>query len=71
MRNLEIINLLRDVACGVPQWTIPGTLSFKTYVNYICNVSEKLNVVSYADDTSFYTTHNDIDILFNRTNMEL
>ena len=41
------------------------------YINYICNVSENLIFVLYADDTAFYTTHNDIDILFNRTNIEL
>ena len=34
-------------------------------------MSENLNVVLYVDDTSHYTTHNDIDILNNRTNNEL
>ena len=41
------------------------------YVNDIFNVSENLNFLLYADDTSFYTTHNDLDILFNRINIEL
>ena len=35
------------------------------------NVSVNQNFVLYADDTTFYTTHNDIDILYNCTNMEL
>ena len=43
---------------------------FIIYINDICNVSEFLNFVFNADDNSFYTKH-DIDILFNRTNVEL
>ena len=34
-------------------------------------MSESLFFVLCADDTTFYTIHNDIDILFNRTNIEL
>ena len=62
---------LRDVVCGVPQGSILGPLLLMIYINDICNVSENLNFVLYADDTAFFTTHNDIDILFNRTNIEL
>ena len=61
----------RDVVCGVPQGSILGPLFLMIYINDICNVSENLNFVLYADDTTFYTTHNDIDILFNCTNIEL
>ena len=41
------------------------------YINDICNVSENISFVLYVDHTAFYTTHNDIDILFNHTNIEL
>ena len=34
-------------------------------------MSDNRNFVLYADDTTFYTTHNDINILFNRTHIEL
>ena len=37
----------------------------------ICNVSKNINFMLYADDTTFYTTRNDIDILYNSTNIEL
>ena len=62
---------LRYVVCGVPHGSILGPLLFMIYVNDIFNVSENLNFLLYADDTSFYTTHNDLDILFNRINIEL
>ena len=62
---------LRDVVFSVPQRSIIGPLLFIIYINVICNVSENINFVLYADDTSLYTKHNDIDILFNCTNMQL
>ena len=37
-----------------------------TFVMY-----QSLNFVLYADDTTFYNTYNDIDILFSSTNIEL
>ena len=71
---VEFINnksSLRNVVCGVPQMSILGPLLFIIYINDICNQSENVNFVLYADDTTLYTTHNDIDMLFNRTNIEL
>ena len=61
---------LRDVVCHVTQGSILGPLLFMIYINDICNVSEILHFVLYADDTTFYTTHNDLGILFHHTNIE-
>ena len=65
-KNLEIINLI-----GVQQGSIFRHLLSIMYINDIYNASENLNFVLYADDTTFYITHNGIVILFNHTDIEL
>ena len=51
--------------------SILGPLLFLVCINDICNVSENLHFVLYADDTTFYATNNDMHILLNRANIEL
>ena len=71
MKNLQIINLLQEMLFVVYHKSIFLSLLFIIYINGICNISENLDFLLYANDTTFYTTHSDIDILFNRTNIEL
>ncbi|MGL1889690.1 MAG: reverse transcriptase domain-containing protein [Reichenbachiella sp.] len=40
-----------SIECGVPQGSILGPLLFIVYMNDICNVSEFLYTILYADDT--------------------
>ena len=45
---------LMTIRCGVPQGSILGPLLFILYVNDICNVSEQLKLILFADDTSVF-----------------
>ena len=61
----------RSIKCGVPQVLILGPLLFIIYMNDICNVSELLYTIMYADDTSVIMSGNDLESLIQSVNSEL
>ena len=63
-------NLL-DITCGVPHGSILGPVLYNLYINDLCNVSELLKFVLFADDTNLFATGYDIYALCNRINQEL
>ena len=59
------------VECGVPQDSILGPLLFIVFMNDICNVSDLMFAIMYADDTCFLINGTDMNKLINQLNVEL
>ena len=47
---------LQEVVCGVPQGSILGAKLFILYINDICNTSNVLKFILFADDTNSFCT---------------
>ena len=54
-----------NVNIGIPQGSILGPLVFILYINNLHNVSDKLTLLQFADDSSFFVSGRSLPELFN------
>ena len=67
----DSISDILEIICGVPQGSVLGPILFLIYINDIYMSSQILNFHLFADDTSLFYSHENIDTIEAIINSEL
>ena len=67
----DAISDYKEILCGVPQGSILGPKLFILYINDICNISEIMKFLLFADDTNILCKHENYVSLCELVNIEM
>ena len=62
---------MSNIICGIPQGSILGPLLFIIYVNDLCQTSEFLKPIMFADDANLFCKSKTVKTLFLKANIKL